>query len=748
MGIKKEILNEEQLILNRTVKEIDGIIKSLGNELKSNNTNDVLLEKTNRKFIKSYLVAKNNPYFGRIDTYEDGKRETFYIGYSSIAKDKSQDIVYSWKSSIGDLYAQFHGGKSDIQIIRENNEKYNFNVILKRALNIEGLKVRKYSDTVSDLAREQFGSTEDSELYDDFLIDILNGRNNETQLKDIVMTIQREQNEIIRLPIDNSIIVQGVAGSGKSSIALTRISYLLTRYKDKIRSEDIVILAPNEMFINYMQGVMPTLEIVDIPQFTFKTLSKYILEDLDVDIFVDPVNNLSEVVNGDSGVVSNYKNSINFKNKIDSYLEEFKYQFIKNLKEFKYFDPISNTEIILSREQIIKRYDDLSYLSLMKRNQEIFKYVEKWVDSLLISKQEELKKEFENVIKVIFNGLPKTSPLRKQAYDSIEKVYTYRNRILREEINQKWKEYKSSWERFELFTVYKRILVLEDLYQLSNKDVNNKIFRKHLEYDDLAPLIYLDVLLNGTKKQYKHIVVDESQDLSPFQVYVLKLLSNSMTLLGDVTQNLYLEKGINNWTELIDNVFSNDRVSFIEINTSYRSTNPIMEGANLIAKNGILQAPKIVPIGRKGEKISIEKLYDPSRLPEHIIDSIKVLQKKGFKKIAVVHKDLKRSVSLHESIDKQFLSIQLVTDSIQPVTEDVIIIPSFLTKGLEFDAVIIPNANTKNYGENEMDAKLLFVSLTRAQHYVKVFYHQQLSTLMDGIETTEIMREEEDYSFL
>lgn len=747
--MKKEIINEEQMILDNTVYEIDGIIKSLGEELKNNNTNDVLLERTNRNFINRYQVAKNNPYFGRIDIYEDGKRETYYIGYSSIAKEKSQDIVYSWKSSIGDLYAQFHGGESEVQILKENNEKYNFNVLFKRALQIEELKVKKYSDTISELAREEFGSMEDNVMHDDFLIDILNGRNNETQLKDIVTTIQREQNEIIRLPIDNSIIVQGVAGSGKSSIALTRISYLLTRYRDKMVSEDIGILAPNEMFINYIKGVMPTLEIENIPQFTFKMLSKRILDNIDTHVFVDPINNLSEVINGKSKseILSKYKNSLEFKNKIDSYLEEFKNQFINNIKEFKYFDPISKTEIILSHGQIIKKYDDLSYLSLMERNHEIFKYVENWVDSLLISKQEELKKEFDNVIKIIFNDLPKNSPLRKQAYDSIEKVYAYRSRILREELNRNWKEYKASWEKFELISVYKRILVLEDLYQVNNKDVTNKVFKKHLEYDDLSPLIYLKLLLYGTKKQYKHIVVDEAQDLSPFQVYILKLLSNSMTLLGDVTQNLYMEKGINNWTELIDSVFSNDKVSFIKINTSYRSTNPIMEGANLIAQNGKLNAPTIVPIGRKGEKISIEKLYNPLGLPDQIISSIKSLQKKGLNKIAVVHKDLKRSVSLHERLVKQFSSIQLVTDSIQPVTEDVIIIPSFLTKGLEFDAVIIPNANSKNYGENELDAKLLFVSITRAQHYVKVFYHQQLSSLMEGIETSEIIMEE-DYSFL
>jgi DNA helicase II / ATP-dependent DNA helicase PcrA len=457
---------------------------------------------------------------------------------------------------------------------------------------------------------------------------------------------------------------------------------------------------------------------------------------------------LNDLINGQLSNISSYKNSIDFKNKIDLYLEEFKNQFINQLKEFRYFDPISNTEIILSREQILKRYDDLSYLSIVKRNQEILKYVEKWVDSLLVSKQEELKNEFDNVIRTIFNGLPKSSSLRKQTYDSIEKVYAYRLRNLREELNQKWKEYKSSWESFELYAVYKRILVLEELYKSSNVSLNINNFMKQLSYDDLAPLMYLEIILNGTKKKYQHLVVDESQDLSPFQIYVLKLLSNSMTLLGDSTQNLYLDKGINKWSGLIEDVFVSDKVRFIEINTSYRSTNPIMEAANLVVENAGIDAPKIVPIGRQGDKIAVEKIYDPIRLPEHIVDSIKSLQKKGYKKIAVVHKDLKRSVSLHDRLVKQFSSIQLVTDSNQSVTKDVIIIPSFLTKGLEFDAVIIPNASDKNYRKEELDSKLLFVSITRAQHYVKLFYHQQLTPLLNSLIVEEQDAVEEDYSFL
>ncbi|MCP1157017.1 HelD family protein [Bacillus infantis] len=746
--MNKEILEEEQKNLVNTIKEIDGIVKSLQGELKNNTSKDVLLEKTNRRFINDYINAQKNPYFGRIDTYEEGKKETFYIGYTGIAKDKNQDIVYSWKSSIGDLYAQFHGGNGKVVIDRGNYQKYNFDVLLKRSLVIERRKVQKYSDSVSDLAREISDKQVDSVLYDDFLMDILKGQNNETQLKDIVMTIQKEQNEIIRLPIDNSVIVQGVAGSGKSSIALTRISYLLTRYSEKVKPSDIGILAPNEMFISYIQSVMPTLEIEDIPQFTFKTLSKSILHSHDIVSFTEPESSLNEVVNGQFNNHTTYKSSMNFKDKIDKYLEEFEKQFMDNIDEFKYFDTISNTEIILTKEQILKRYKDLNYLSIIKRTHEILKFVEKWVDALRMSKQEELKNELDQVINTIFNGLPKESSLRKPTYDAIEKVYAYRIKNLRDDLNQKWKKYKNSWQSFELFSVYKRILVLENLNQSSNNSSDISKFKMNLRYEDLAPLMYIEIVLNGVDKKYYHLVVDESQDLSPFQIYVLKQLSNSMTLLGDTTQNLYLDKGINKWSDLIEEVFLRDKVSFIEINTSYRSTNPIMEAANIVIENSKIEAPKIIPIGRKGDNVSIEPIEDPIKLLDHIIDSIKSIQKKGYKKIAVIHKDLKRSISLHDLLVKQFSSIQLVTDTNQPVTKDVIIIPSFLTKGLEFDAVIIPNASDKNYKKDELDTKLLFVSLTRAQHYVKVFYHQQLSPLLEGLYIEATEKVEEDYSFL
>ncbi|MED3757627.1 UvrD-helicase domain-containing protein [Peribacillus frigoritolerans] len=752
-SMKNSIIKEEQITLDSKLVEIDEIIGALSNELKNSSSKDITLERTNRDFIAKYSDAKKNPYFARVDTYEDGKKETFYIGHTSIAKDKNEDIIYSWKSSIGDLFYEFNGGAGEVIINRGYGERYTFNVVFKRSLRIEKLKVKSYTDVISQLASNKVKSEQQNDfLFDDVLLELLNDRGNKTQLKDIIMTIQKEQNDIIRQPLNTSIIVQGVAGSGKSSIALSRISYLLTRYKERLNTEDLLIIGPNKMFLSYIQDVLPTLEIDDISQLTFMSLAVSIIKELKN--VKEPINLLDDYLIGEKMEhdFNIEKTTIHFKNKIDLYLEEFEKQFLEEIKGFEYYDPYNQCFVTLSKEEIISKYNQLGYIPLEKKYSNTLKFVERWVDEFLDHKQKELKEEFDNIIKVVLTGLPEGSSLRTQVFNSVEKAYTHKIKMLREALNLSWKTYAKEWPKIELFSLYKRIIDLEMAEHsegATGKNISLNAFKKNFKYEDVAPLMYLHTILNGNNKLYQHIVIDEAQDLSPFQIYVLKELCHSMSLLGDVTQSIYLDQGLKDWNVIIKEVFNENKVNLMEMNTSYRSTNQIMESANLILKNSKLDFPEIFPIGRTGIKVAVSKIINPPDLLENIIESIKEIQNRGYKKIAVIHKDLKKSISLHKHLLDQISSLQLVTSPDESILKDVIVIPSYLTKGLEFDAVILPNANKLNFSLSELDTKLLFVSITRAQHYLKIFYHEELSPLLNGIEYEEpVMIDNGDYSYL
>lgn len=755
--MKNNILKEEQRVLDSTVVEIDNIVGTLTNELENNSSRDITLIRTNREFIAKYTNAKKDPYFARVDTMEDGKVETFYIGHTAIAKDKNEDIVYSWKSSIGDLFYEFNGGSGKVIIERDSGVKYKFNVLYKRTLSIKNLKVERYSDVISQMGtknpktlRNSENTQRDDMVYDEVLLSILNDRGSKTQLKDIIMTIQKEQNDIIRRPLDTSIVVQGVAGSGKSSIALSRISYLLTRYKERLKTEDLLILAPNQMFLSYIQDILPTLEISNISQSTFMSLAISIIKELkDIKEPIDLINDyLTDQKNIED--INIEKTKMNFKKNIDLYLGLFEEQFLGNIKSFEYFDSSKQEYISLSQQEIITKYSQLEYEPLKKKYSETLKFVKKWVDELQSLKETDLKNEFDTIMKTVLNGLPGESELRTQVYKSIDKAYTYKIKNVKEELHETWKKYSEEWPKIELFSLYKRIIDLEMVeHSTGQVEKNISTFKRNLKYEDIAPLLYLHSVINGKNKKYQHIVIDEAQDLSPFQIYVLKELCNSMSLLGDVTQSIYLDYGIKDWNEIVTEVFNKDKINMMEINTSYRSTNPIMETANLLIKNADLNLPEILPVGRKGLKVSVTEIVQPPDLLENIIQSIKEIQGLGFKKIAVIHKDLNKSISLHKHLLNRIESLQLITGPDENVLKDIIIIPSYLTKGLEFDAVVLPNVNKMNFSMTELDAKLLFVAITRAQHYVKIFYHEELSPLLIGIDYEEPVRTDSgDYSYL
>lgn len=735
----EELRQEEQVKLDETIATIKGIIEDL--QIKNRNPRDLeqqYQEVYRIKQLTKYEQAIENPYFGRLDIEENGLLETIYFGKTGIAKSDIEPLVVDWRSPLFSVFTLFNGGQRQIQYKSQIGEQEVY-VHTKRHIKINRGKVISV-DEIGGKKRTAEDQTDDSLLFEeDYLVKVLSEKNEKHQVKEIIATLQQEQDEIIRLDMSKPIIVQGAAGSGKSSIALHRISYLLYRYADMLKPENILVLAPNKMFLSYMQSVAPELEISDIQQSTFVELTrKYIRLTAKVS---EPYEKLMRVINEELDFyeiepISRYKGSIHFKQMIDLYIGELKKRLYpeQNL--------IINTETILNKQEIEKMFEGKSHLPINKLIREVIASIVNWVKQAEEKYIQTIHKEFDNACTNFVYSLPE-GDLRKQTFIVLEQARDARIQLAHEEFKSKVKEYIARWRLYDPMTLYRNLLN-RDLLKLLDPVLDDQFIDKlavnftdpsisTVDYEDLAPLLYLEIQLNGMSEPFDYIVIDEAQDLSPFQFHVIRQLGKSMTILGDITQSIFSFAGITDWNELQSNVFRENEVNQLTIQTSYRSTAQIMNLANLVIHNSSIDLPEIVPINRQGESPIIEKIQNANELFFKIKQSIQSFKDKGYSKIAIIPKDIRQAQSLYDFLIKAGTeNLQLIIDSQQELSETIIIIPSYLVKGLEFDAVILPNASSNRFTDNQLDTKLLFVCITRANHELRIFYHKEISPLLEG----------------
>jgi DNA helicase II / ATP-dependent DNA helicase PcrA len=757
----KEIFNIEQTNLSTTIQTIEMLIEEY-REKERIKRNDLGVpgNSIEKNRISKYSDARKNLYYGRVDVVEDNQVETYYIGDTPVVVEDTENIICDWRSPFGDAFHAFFGGNGKITYQVDNQFKNEITVMLKRELSIKHDRLLDYNDLYSDQAiKTKYVSNlesnsnqtqSDSTYTDQFLSNLLNESRDGHGLKKVIATIRKEQNEVIRLGIQEPVLIQGVAGSGKSTIALNRISFLLYRYRETLLPENILILAPNKMFLSYIKGILPGLDIEGIQQHTFTTLSKKIIPKLGK--IMEPYHTLAAIVNEDISEdeivpITTFKGSFRFKQIIDSYISHLEDNLENSIQEFTIKDLFNLEEQLFSKEQIKEKLKSFSYLPIEKRRKEVFKNIENWKSDLLSRKLDKFEKEFEASVKLWVNCLPKGSDLRKQTFEVIEKVYKYKYDLVKNDIAKTWKEYNEKVEQYTSKTLLQKILN-PDLFKSIAPDVDDKIITSlrtysgnKVQYEDLAALLYLEHKINSLPVSFDYIVVDEAQDLSAFQIYVLKLLSKSMTILGDVTQSVYSYTGISNWNELKGTVWND--INQTNLNISYRSTFEIMNAANQIITNGNLPYEPVIPFNRKGEEVICKQILDEEDLLENILTSIKQFLNAGYQKIAIIHKDARRSEGLYNLLKQSGMtSVQLVSDSDINISESITVIPSYLVKGLEFDAVIIPNANEENYKNEELDAKLLFVSLTRPHHALHIFYHRVVTPLLATMVKKEKIKRE------
>ncbi len=719
--LEKKMIDKEEI---KKVSDTIEIVKSnieeyeiLYSNLLKGNADEQYIQNMSKEYsnkLKNLNKAISVPYFARIDFKENKQNniQKIYIGKTGIFNNDYEVVVTDWRAPISSIYYDGQLGKVEYEcpdgIIEGDLSK-------KRVYTIENSILKDYQDI-------------DITTNDEFLQECLN-ENSEARLKNIISTIQSEQNKIIRAKMSNPLIVQGVAGSGKTTVALHRIAYLVYTYEKEFNPDEFLIIAPNKFFLDYISNVLPDLGVDYVRQQTFE---EFMLENIDANFEINPINvELSNIVNqnGKTDLIkksANFKSSLRFKELIDEFIDKF---LKSNLPkgDFKISDIV-----VFNHDEVIDMF--MNYFKNNSINDS-----KKMLTAIL-------QKRVSNIANELIDRLSEQRKSKLYNIDknlSDDKVKEIRLEIFKEteyEMQQLFKggkklvlDYLKNFKIEKVLSIYKKIIsdkilfdkyVESELYEYILETYKKNIKSKKVEYEDLAPLFYIQNRFWGNINNLKleHIVIDEAQDLGEFQFYNFKEIvkpNMSMTILGDISQGIYSYKGINNWNKLNQIVFDN-KASIEYLKESYRTSMEIMNEANTII-NKIVDNENIIlaqPIERHGDKVEHWKIDSENSKISKIYEIIKTHLEAGHINIAVITKDFDESIELHKKLTNYEVDIKLISENLDKYTGGTIIIPSYLSKGLEFDSVIISDSN--KYSENILDTKLLYVACTRAMHTLDI----------------------------
>ena len=618
--------------------------------------------------LKELTILKSSPYFGKVSFEDEFDSETIYIGRFGLTKeDEYEPIIVDWRSPISSL---FYEGKLGKTTYTAPLGKVEANVLSKRQFIIKKGKLLGMFDSAVDVKDE--------------ILQMVLSKSAGDKLKDIVMTIQAEQDSLIRQPRNQAIVVDGVAGSGKTTIALHRVAYLLYNYRN-ILQDKVLILGPNSIFIDYISTVLPSLGEIGVRQTTFRDFA---LDIVGIDTIMSFKDYMEEVLSENKEFNDNiiYKNSPEYVKELDKIINRLDYECFK-ISDVKLYDKVvlENSEI----EKMFKEY--FKNMPLFRRSKKIKRIVYSKIKDERDIIIREIQKEHENTLKSL-----SASELKIQQ-NNLEFVRKTKIRELILEVMR----------------------VKRELSWLNNPDVT-EIYSKFnkgemLTYDDLAPIIYLKIKLEGLKcnSEIKHVVIDEAQDYSAIQFVVIKELTGckSFTIVGDSNQRIVPVEGQLPMTNL-ENILLDLDVHHFKLSKSYRSTKEIMDYANKY-----LKCNKTIPLVRNGVEVVEKQVDNVNELVDKVINNIIQLKEKNYESIAVVCRDLKQTETLGKLIKtKTHIKVLNREDIIYSSGE--VILPCYFAKGLEFDSVILIDSDTTL--ENE-DDKLKYVMATRALHELYVY---------------------------
>lgn len=615
----------------------------------SNNDKEIEDLEMKAKYYKKLYKIQNSPYFGKITFEDDEGNKDIYIGLTYLTKD-NDNVIYDWRSPISSVFYDYEHGKCSYSAPGGIIEGYLHN---KRQFTIENSKIKRVFD--SKLT-----------IQDEMLQEVLTRKNND-YMKNIVNTIQAEQNAIIRNVEDKNLIVQGIAGSGKTSVALHRIAFLLYKIKN-LTSDKVLIFAPNHIFSEYISNVLPELGEENTKETTFSDfLEAYIKEYKNIESFTSFIERYYKKEELYTDLIK-LKQSNEIIPVIEKYIQNY-------TKKTRFTSEIFNRELYVPLEKLNYYLNErYSSIPLLERIDEI---------SLKIAEQE------------FRNNKSKARQIRKW---------------LRERLNISidMKEiYKNFFRSKEFIDIYGHELPESYINRLDEKDIS---------YEDACLFVYMKSLLMFLGNDYliEQTIVDEAQDYSILEYMLLKkiLKRSKFTILGDINQTInpyYEYKSLNE----LKSVFT-DSVNYIELNKTYRSSPEIIEHANKILGLNLVSAI------RRNTSIPVEFRYEDN-LKEQLIKDIENL-KKDNKSIAIITKTDTEAATIYKLLKKDMNELTLIANNSKAFSRELVVIPSYMAKGLEYDATIVYTEKDNQFTYKER--YLYYVACTRSQHHL-IIYNQK-----------------------
>ena len=601
------------------------------------------------------LKLGQSPYFGRVDfVSQDQVRMPVYIGlYSFIDEQQRQGLIYDWRAPISSLFYDFELGAASFVT---PSGPIRGTIALKRQYKIRDGQLEFLLDS-------------DVNIHDDVLQREL-AKSSDDKMKTIVATIQRDQNAVIRNETAPVMVIQGVAGSGKTSIALHRLAFLLYRFRETIRAQDILIISPNKVFADYISNVLPELGEEYIPELGMDELAADLLENkYPFQSFFDQVSALLEHHHPAFIERIRFKSSFEFLSQLNQYLLHV---------ENHYF---TGTELRVGPLRIpaaflLARFKAYHRVPLLKRLPLVAEDVRTYV-------QDATRRKLTGQEKATIG-------------EAIPRLFKFNNAL----------------------DFYR------DFYHWSGKP---ELFRfdrgQRLEYADVFPLIYLQLRLEGlsTYAHVKHLLVDEMQDYTPVQYAVLsRVFGCRKTILGDVSQTVNPYSASS--AEAIERVFPQAEV--VRLYRSYRSTVEITAFAQRITPN-----PHIIPLERHGPAPVITRCDSPQEELQLLQQLTTTFQHAGHHSLGIVCKTNRQAEEVYRAL--QAPGVHLLTAESTTFQEGVVITTAHLAKGLEFDGVIVPFASARSY-KTEIDKSMLYVACTRAMHQLTLTYSGELTPFLSA----------------
>ncbi|MDM0463675.1 HelD family protein [Clostridium perfringens] len=623
------------------------------------------------KKLKELTILKESPYFGRV-TFNDlefDQKDTLYVGRFGVTPEGSYEpVIVDWRAPVASLF--YHGSLGEASYTSPDGP-IKCNIEGRRQIIVKKGELKGVFDSAID-------------VKDDILQMVLSN-NSSDKLKDVIMTIQQEQDEIIRKERTSNIVVNGVAGSGKTTIALHRVAYLLYNYRKELEDK-VLILGPNGIFMEYISQVLPSLGEVGVKQETF---ASFALKEMDSELYIMSFDKyLEKILSEDKEFIEDakYKNSYEIIEDLDNLVKEMDKDYF-HVEDVKYFG-----DLVISKEEIEEMFNKhYEYMPLFRRSEKIKRIILSKIkdkrDEKVWELNEEIRKEKEK--------------LTPEELLIEENNLEFRRKLRIREIVKEVMDSRAKLDNW---------ISREDVLDIYDRFNGNK---KEYTINDLAPILYLAIKLEGKKatKDYRHVVIDEAQDYSPLQFKVVRELTGTkyFTVVGDVNQRLIKYSDLAPMMEL-GKIFDDVNPEIYNLNKSYRSTYEIMEYANKY-----LDEDRIIPIVRHGKPVEEIEFHNNEELSESIIESLKEFSNEGLESIAIITRD-------KEELEKVYNLISNKVHLVKFDNEDVlykggnVIIPSYFAKGLEFDGVIIVD-NGSSKDENEDLIK--YIMSTRALHRLK-----------------------------